>query len=110
MGGSAKVILAGKDILTDKTYDCTFHAGDMVDAPLVKRQEFTLLGIEEDTLQLLDAQGEMKEDNNLPEAEHLSDVKKNIKSWFEEGKNEVLVTVLSTLGKELVIDARKGAE
>ena len=52
----------------------------------------------------------MKEDCNLPEAEHLKDVKNNIKAWFEEGKNEVLVTVLATLGKELVIEARKGAE
>lgn len=52
----------------------------------------------------------MKEDVNLPEAEHLKDVKNNIKEWFEEGKNEVLIMVLGTLGKELVIDARKGAE
>ena len=52
----------------------------------------------------------MKEDCNLPEVEHLKDVKNNIKNWFEEGKNEVLVTVLATLGKELVIEARKGAE
>ena len=66
--GSAKVILKGKDILTDKVYDCTFHAGDMVDAPLVKRTEYTLLNVEEDgALQLLDSQGEMKEDNFLPE-------------------------------------------
>ena len=52
----------------------------------------------------------MKEDCNLPEAEHLKEVRNNIKAWFEEGKNEVLVTVLATLGKELVIEARKGAE
>merc|ERR1712167_275748 len=32
--GSAKVILQGKDILTSKGYDCTYHAGDMVDAPM----------------------------------------------------------------------------
>ena len=109
--GSAKVILKGKDILTDKVYDCTFHAGDMVDAPLVKRTEYTLLNVEEDgALQLLDSQGEMKEDNFLPEAAHLTDIKKNIKQWFADGKYEVLVTVISTLGKELVIDARTGTE
>lgn len=109
--GSAKVILKGKDILTDKMYDCTFHAGDMVDAPLVKRTEYTLLNVEEDgALSLLDAAGEMKEDNSLPEKDHLSDVKKNIKKWFEEGKFEVLVTVIATLGQEQVIDARTGAE
>lgn len=109
--GSAKVILKGKDILTDKVYDCTFHAGDMVDAPIVKRVEYTLLNVEEDgALSLLDAQGEMKEDVSLPEQEHLKDVRNNIKTWFESGKNEVLVTVIATLGKEQVIDSRQGAE
>jgi translation initiation factor 5A len=48
--GSAKVILKGKDILTGKVYECTYHAGDMVDAPIVKRTEYTLLNIEDDQL------------------------------------------------------------
>ena len=48
--GSAKVILKGKDILTSKVYECTFHAGDMVDAPIVKRNEYTLLNIDDTTL------------------------------------------------------------
>ena len=45
--GSAKVILKGKDILTSKVYECTFHAGDMVDAPIVKRTEYTLLNLDD---------------------------------------------------------------
>merc|ERR1711939_854295 len=69
--GSAKVILKGKDILTGKTYECTSHAGDMVDAPIVKRTEYTLLNIDEDSIELLDANGEMKEDVNMPTEEHL---------------------------------------
>ena len=104
--GSAKVILKGKDILTAKVYECTFHAGDMVDAPIVKRNEYTLLNIEDTSLQLLDGNGEMKEDCNLPEEEHLKDVRENIQKWFEEANKEVLVTVLNTLGKEVVIEAR----
>ena len=59
---------------------------------------------------MLDGAGEVKEDCNLPEAEHLKDVAQNIQKWFDEGKNEVLVTVINTLGKELVIEARMGAE
>jgi len=108
--GSAKVILKGKDILTAKIYECTFHAGDMVDAPIVKRIEYTLLNIEDTTLELLDANGEVKSDVNLPEEEHLKEVSKNIQKYFDEGKREVLVTVLSTLGKELVVDCKEGAE
>lgn len=108
--GSAKVILKGRDILTAKIYECTYHAGDMVDAPIVKRDEFTLLNIDDEALELLDNAGEVKSDCNLPTEEHLKDIRKNIETWFEEGKKEVLVTVLSTLGKQLVIDAREGAE
>merc|ERR1712083_102868 len=106
--GSAKVILKGKDILTSKVYECTFHAGDMVDAPIVKRTEYTLLNLDDTTLELLDNNGEVKSDVNLPEAEHLSDVTKRIKEIFEEGKKECLVTVIATLGKELVIEVREG--
>jgi translation initiation factor 5A len=108
--GSAKVILKGRDILTAKIYECTFHAGDMVDAPIVKRNEFTLLNIDDTTLELLDGNGEMKSDVNLPEEAHLKQVSDNIKKWFEEGKKEVLVTVMSLLGKEQVCDAREGNE
>jgi len=108
--GSAKVILKGKDILTDKTYDCTFHSGDMVPAPIVKRDEFTLLNIDDMNLELLDNNGEVKSDVNLPEAEHLKDVATKIKTIFDEGKKECLVTVLSTLGKQCVVDAREGQD
>merc|ERR1711907_449759 len=98
--GSAKVILKGKDILTSKVYECTFHSGDMVDAPIVKRTEYTLLNIDDETLSLLDNNGEMKEDVNLPEEEHLKDVRATILKIFEEGKKECLVTVIATLGTE----------
>merc|ERR1712070_893744 len=108
--GSAKVILKGKDILTSKVYECTFHAGDMVDAPIVKRTEYTLLNLDDTTLEMLDNNGEVKSDVNLPEADHLADVTKKIKEIFEEGKKECLVTVIATLGKEQVIEVREGAD
>ena len=108
--GSAKVILKGRDILTSKVYECTFHSGDMIDAPIVKRTEYTLLNIDEDNLCLLDPSGEMKEDVNLPEDDHLREVRDKIKSIFDEGKKECLVTVIATLGKEQVIECREGQD
>ena len=108
--GSAKVILKGKDILTDKVYDCTYHAGDMVDAPIVKRVEYTLLNIDDDNLSLMDAQGEIKEDVNMPTAEHLKAKANLITKIFEDGSKECLITVLATLGKEQVVDVREGME
>ena len=108
--GSAKVILKGKDILTDKVYECTFHAGDMVDAPIVIRKEYTLLNIDDTTLELLTADGEVKSDVSLPEDEHLKPTAALIKKIFEEGKKECLVTVISCMEKEVVVDAREGAD
>ena len=51
----------------------------------------------------MDANGEMKEDVNIPTADHLKDEAALMRKIFEEGKKECLVTVLSTLGKEQVI-------
>ena len=83
----------------------------MIDAPIVKRVEYTLLNLDDEgQLTLLDSNGECKEDCNLPEDEHLKDVSDMIKRVFEEGKKECLVTVLATLGKELVVDCREGQE
>ena len=108
--GSAKVIMKGKDILTAKVYECTMHAGDMVDAPIVKRIEYNLLNIDDQTLELLTPEGEVKSDVNLPEDEHLKDITKKIIDIFTEGKKECLVTVIATMGKEQVVDVREGAD
>jgi translation elongation factor P/translation initiation factor 5A len=82
----------------------------MVDAPIVKRVEYTLLNIDDEQLELLSAQGEMKSDVNIPSEDHLKDVADMIKRVFEEGKKECLITVLATMGKELVIECREGQE
>lgn len=108
--GSAKVICKGKDILTDKQYECTFHSGDMVDAPICKRDEFTLVNIDDQALELLTPEGEIKSDVNLPEAEHLKEIATKIREIFDAGTKECLVTVLSTMGKEQVCAVREGAD
>ena len=102
--------MKGKDILSNKIYECTYHAGDMVDAPIVKRIEYTLLNIDDTSLELLDGNGEVKSDVNLPEEEHLKDVAKSIRELFDEGKKEVLVTVIACMKKEQVTECRAGQE
>jgi translation initiation factor 5A len=108
--GSAKVITKGKDILTGKQYECTFHSGDMIDAPIVTRNEYVLLNIDDNVLELLTKEGEVKSDVNIPEDEHLKDVVVKMREMFEAGKNETLVTVLTTMGSELMVDVREGNE
>ena len=108
--GSAKVILKGRDVLSAKVYECTYHAGDMVDAPICKKTEYTLLNIDGSTLEVLDHNGEVKSDVNLPDAEHLKDTVKTINQIFEDGKRECLVTILNCMGTELCIEVREGGE
>merc|ERR1711998_714949 len=69
--GSAKVIVKGKDILTANVVGCYFHSGDMVDAPIVDKTEYTLMNIDGEMLELMDQNGNIKSDVDLPEAEHL---------------------------------------
>ena len=58
--GSAKVIIKGKDILTNNVMGCYFHSGDMVDAPIVDKTEYVVANIEEQQLELLDKNGNIK--------------------------------------------------
>ena len=102
--GSAKVILKGKDVLTTKVYECTYHSGDLVDAPILDRDDYLLLNIDENALELLDSKsGEIKSDVNMPNLEqlpHLKDVVERITQIFEEGKKECIVTVLKCMDVE----------
>ena len=82
----------------------------LVDAPIVKRDEYVLLNIDDNVLELLTKEGEVKSDVNIPEDEHLKEVVAKMKEMFEEGKKETLVTVLSTMGSELMVDVREGNE
>ena len=81
----------------------------MVDAPITKRDEYTLLNIDDNTLELLTKEGEVKSDVNLPEDEHLKDIVSKLKEIFEAGEKECLVTVLNCMGTEQVVDVREGA-
>lgn len=101
--GSAKVMLAGKDIFTNKTYECTFHSGDQVPAPIVKKTTYQCIDInDEGFLNLMDDNGEIREDCKLSEEEHLSDVNKRIKDILEAGAKECIVTLVAALGKEQI--------
>ena len=109
--GSAKAMITGIDIFTSQKYECTYSTGENVDAPVVKKNEYTLLNIDEEGfVTLMDESGELKEDLTVPTDEWLKDVAERMKSIFEEGKNECIVSVVSALGKEKIISVREGKE
>ena len=108
--GSAKAMITGKDIFTDKQYEETFGTGDMIQAPIVVKVEYNCLCVDDGVLQLLTAEGEMKEDNNLPTEAHLKDTVATINRILDEGKKECLVTIQRWGDKEQVISCREGNE
>ena len=109
--GSAKAMLVGKDIFTDKQYEQTFGTGDMEPRPLVKKTEMNCIDCSDDGfLMLMQEDGEMKEDVKLPTEEHLKDIAARIKSILAEGKKECLVTVQKWGEREQAILCREGGD
>lgn len=108
--GSAKAMITGKDIFTEKQYEETFGTGDNIPVPLVKKTEYVCLDASDDGVQLLTAEGELKEDLNLPTEAHLQDVVKTLKKILEDGTKECLVTVQAWGDREQIIQAREGQE
>ena len=109
--GAAKAMVTGIDIMTNNKYECTFSTGDTVDAPVVKRLEYTLINVDdEEYVTLLLDTGDVKEDLKLPEEPHLKEVRDRIKEIFTAGTKECVVTVLSCMGKEQIVHAREGKD
>ena len=109
--GSAKAMITGIDIFSGNKYECTFSTGDNVDAPVAKRLEYSLINIDDEGYcTLLTDQGETKEDLQLPTDEWLKDVVDRIKSIFEDGKKECIVSVLGAMDQEKIIAVREGKE
>ncbi|VEL27877.1 unnamed protein product [Protopolystoma xenopodis] len=77
--GSAKCHLVGIDIFTGKKYEDISPSTHTMRVPIISRKEYTLVGIDDDFLSLLDDAGNIKEDVKLPEG----DVGKEIKEKFE---------------------------
>lgn len=107
--GSAKAMITGKDIFTDKQYEETFGTGDNIPVPLVTKHEYTLLDCDaEGQLTFLTPEGDTKEDLALPQEAHLKDVAKKIREIFEAGAKECLVTVQKWADREQVVSVREG--
>jgi translation initiation factor 5A len=108
--GSAKAMITAKDIFTDKQYEETFGTGDMIPAPIVKKTELVCINLDEDQVQMLTDEGEMKEDLALPSEAHLADVKKKIQEILAAGKKECLVTFQKWGEKEQIVAVREGQD
>jgi len=107
--GHAKAHIVGLDIFTNKKYEDVCPTSHNMDVPVVKRQEYQLIGVTEDGfVTLLTDGGDTKEDLKLPTDSEggRDEVAKQIKDMFDEGR-QTLVTVLSACGQDKIVSAKE---
>jgi translation initiation factor 5A len=96
--GHAKVNLVGIDIFTGKKLEDMSPSTHNMDVPHVQRNEFTLIDIDDGFLNLMDGNGDTKNDIKLPEGE----LGEQITADFKGGK-DLLIAVLKSMGEEAAI-------
>ena len=104
--GSAKAIITAVGILDDKKVEKSFGTADLLDAPIVKRTEYPLLGIEDDFLQLQEESGDLKENVTFSDQDSMKEVNEQIKKFIEDDV-PCLVTVLRCTGHEIPCSVRE---
>jgi translation initiation factor 5A len=114
--GHAKCKFAASDIFSGATKEELCPSTHTIDVPFVVKTDYSVMGMEGDYLQLMSDDGEMREDVQIPTATgfNTSDdakVTDLLKSYVEEMEGgaeiEIYCTVMTAIGKEKVIDARK---
>jgi translation initiation factor 5A len=102
--GHAKASIAGTDLFTGRRYEAHLPTSHDIEVPLVERQDYQLINIDGRNTQLLDLQGNMREDVEIGEGE----VDQKVIQLFESGEaEEIIVTVLSSLGESRIIEFKK---
>ncbi|WVW78832.1 eukaryotic translation initiation factor 5A-1 [Kwoniella bestiolae CBS 10118] len=103
--GHAKVHLVAIDIFTGKKLEDISPSTHNMDVPNVKRQEYQLLDIQDGFLNLMDGDGNSKDDVKIPESE----IGEQIETDFEAGK-DLMVTIISAMGEEQAISYKEAPQ
>ncbi|OCF37767.1 eukaryotic translation initiation factor 5A [Kwoniella heveanensis CBS 569] len=103
--GHAKVHLVAIDIFTGKKLEDISPSTHNMDVPNVRRQEYQLLDIQDGFLNLMDGDGNSKDDVKVPETE----IGQQIESDFEAGK-DLMVTIISAMDEEQAISYKEAPQ
>ena len=105
--GHAKSAITGIDIFTSKKCEDSIPSSHNVDCPNVVKTEYSLINIDGDYLSIMDEEsGDIREDLRFSTEKCWNEVNEKIAEDFEAG-HELLVTVLSAMGKECIVAHRK---
>lgn len=121
--GHAKVHLVAIDIFTNKKLEDLSPSTHNMDVPNVNRVEYQLVNIDDGFLNLMDNDGNSKDDVRLPE----TDVGEQIQQLFDDGKevracmqhheqitnlsiSQVVVTIVSAMGEEHALAVKEAPQ
>ncbi|KAI5480663.1 eukaryotic translation initiation factor 5A [Pseudohyphozyma bogoriensis] len=93
--GHAKVHLVATDIFTGRKYEDLSPSTHNMDVPVVTRQEYQLINIDDGFLNLMLPDGSGKDDVKVPEG----DIGNEIQTGFDDGK-DLLITIVTSMGEE----------
>ena len=100
--GHAKCNFLAVDIFTGKKCEDMIPSTHGTSVPIVTRNEWEILDInDEDFLTLINEGGDQKEDLMLPTVPEGMD--RDIREAWNEGENQVMVTVQAAVGQEQVV-------
>merc|ERR1712076_202097 len=114
--GHAKCKFAASDIFTGNTCEELCPSTHSIDVPVVTKKDWMIQGLQDETYVLLmDDEGEMREDLQLPNVTFKTDddntqsqLIKDYCAMVDEGANiEIYCTVLSAIGLEKITEVRK---
>lgn len=106
--GHAKCNFVAIDIFTGKKYEDIIPSTHTAHVPVVKRNEYDLVDInEEGFCSLMFEDGTVREDVRLPEWP--DNFGREIKTAFEEGKN-LSVTVISAMNHDQIVQMKEAQE
>ena len=106
--GHAKASIAGTDLFTGRRYEAHLPTSHDIEVPIVERQDYALINIDGNNTQLLDLAGNMREDVELTNDEISTKVRQEFEN--NEAGDEIIVTVLSSLGESRIIEMKKNAQ
>ncbi|OHS95401.1 translation initiation factor eIF-5A family protein [Tritrichomonas foetus] len=106
--GHAKASIAGTDLFTGRRYETHLPTSHDIEVPIVERQDYALINIEGNNTQLLDLSGNMREDVELSNDETST----KIRDEFDNNTDgdEIIVTVLTSLGESKIIEYKKNSQ
>merc|ERR1712017_58268 len=113
--GHAKCKFSAVDIFTGATCEELCPSTHAIDQPFVTKKDYSIMGLEGDYPQLMDEDGEMREDLALPNVDYKTDEDNEVSNMIKEMCAEVeggaeidtTCTVLGAIGKEKIVDVRK---